>query len=77
MPKQLFNFYLDDTDKHAAEAKLFELLGPQTKGQLAALIRVLIKDFINTPTSNVSPDLVNKINNEYTYSLVKNKRSSL
>lgn len=75
MKKSLFNFYLDDEDKQAAEEKLRALTGPQNKGQLAALLRVLIKEFINTP--NVPESLLYKINDEYTYSQIKNKRSRL
>lgn len=77
MAKSLFNFYLEDEDKHLAEDKLKELAGPQNKGQLAALLRVLIKDFINTPNDKVSPLLLDKISKEYVYSQVKNKRSRL
>lgn len=73
--KNLFNFYLDDDVKHQAQAKLQELCGDRSKGQLAALIRVLLKQFV--ATKNVNPLLIDAIAAEYEYSEKKNKRSRL
>lgn len=71
--KKLFNFYLDDETKNAVQDKLYELCGEQPKGQVAALIRVLLKQFV--ATKNVNPLLIQAINAEYEYSQKLNKRS--
>jgi hypothetical protein len=73
--KQLFNFYLDNDLKEAATNKIVKLTGDQPKGQLAALIRVLLKQFVMT--TNVNPLLVEAIAAEYEYSQKLNKRSRL
>lgn len=75
--KSLFNFYLDDSDKQEATEKLIRLSGDRPKGQLAALIRVLIKQFIATPDGKVNPLLIEAIAAEYEYSAKLNKRSRL
>lgn len=75
--KQLFNFYLEDCDKINATEKLNRLLGEQAKGQLASLLRVMLKQFLYTPDDKVSKDLLEAISAEYTYSTIKNKRSKL
>lgn len=77
MKKSLFNFYLDDEDKEKAIAKLLRLRGEESKGQLAALLRVLIKQFNATPDEKVNPLLIEAIGAEYTYSVTLNKRSRL
>lgn len=75
--KTLFNFYLDPSLKKEAMEKLERLNGEKTKGQLSALLRVYIKSFIATPDEKVSPTLMEAVEAEYEYSLVKNKRSRL
>ena len=75
--KSLFNFYLEDGDKQKAIDKLIRLSGDRPKGQLAALIRVLLKQFIATPDDKVNPLLIEAIAAEYEYSQTLNKRSSL
>ena len=75
--KSLFNFYLDDDDKQEAIDKLIRLSGDRPKGQLAALIRVLLKQFIATPDDKVNPLLIEAIAAEYEYSQTLNKRSKL
>lgn len=75
--KNLFNFYLDESDKQKAIEKLIRLSGDRPKGQLAALIRVLIKQFIATPDEKVNPLLIEAIAAEYEYSSKLNKRSRL
>ena len=75
--KQLFNFYLEDCDKINATEKLNRLLGEQAKGQLASLLRVMLKQFLYTPDDKVSKDLLEAVSEEYTYSTIKNKRSKL
>lgn len=74
--KSLFNFYLEDSDKIRANEKLVELCGEQNKGQLAALIRVLLKNFLATPNEQLQT-IKNQISDEYVYSEKKNKRSRL
>lgn len=74
----LFNFYLDDNDKQAAIEKLDRLCGDTSKGKLAALIRVTIKEFIKMPEDDISMQLlIKEIEHEYTYTKNKNKRSAL
>lgn len=73
----LFNFYIADELKDDTQAKLAELLGEQSKGQMAALIRVLLKQFVATPNNKINPVLISAIDAEYTYSKIKNKRSKL
>ena len=75
--KQLFNFYLEDCDKINATEKLNRLLGEQAKGQLASLLRVMLKQFLYTPDDKVPKELLEAISAEYTYSTIKNKRSKL
>lgn len=77
MKKHIFNFYLDDNDKQKATEKLIRLSGDKPKGQLAALIRVLLKQFIATPDDKVNPLLIEAIAAEYEYSQILNKRSKL
>lgn len=75
--KNLFNFYLDDNDKQQAIDKLVRLSGDRPKGQFAALLRVLIKQFIATPDEKVNPLLIEAIAAEYEYTATLNKRSRL
>lgn len=77
MKKQLFNFYLDDDVKKLATDKIVRLTGDKPKGQLAALIRVLLKQFVATPDEKVNPLLIEAIEAEYEYSAKLNKRSRL
>ena len=75
--KNLFNFYLDDDVKNQAIQKLIRLSGDKPKGQLAALLRVLLRQFIATPDDKVNPLLIEAIVPEYEYSQSLNKRSNL
>ena len=75
--KNLFNFYLDDDVKNQAIQKLIRLSGDKPKGQLAALLRVLLRQFIATPDDKVNPLLIEAIAAEYEYSQSLNKRSHL
>lgn len=75
--KNLFNFYLDDDVKQQATLKLIRLSGDKPKGQLAALLRVLLRQFIATPDDKVNPLLIEAIAAEYEYSQSLNKRSNL
>lgn len=75
--KNLFNFYLDEDVKQKAIEKLIRLSGDKPKGQLAALIRVLLKQFIATPDDKTNKLLIEAIAAEYEYSQTLNKRSRL
>ena len=75
--KNLFNFYLDDDVKNQAIQKLIRLSGDKPKCQLAALLRVLLRQFIATPDEKVNPLLIEAIAAEYEYSQSLNKRSNL
>lgn len=77
MPKSLFNFYLDDELKTQVQSKITRLAGDQPKGQVAALIRVLLRQFVATPDERVNPLLIEAIAAEYEYSTKLNKRSRL
>lgn len=75
--KSLFNFYLDDNVKEECVNKLERVCGKKEKGQLSALIRVLLNQFIYTPDNQVDTLLIEAIDAEYEYSQKKNKRSRL
>lgn len=75
--KSLFNFYLDDDVKEEVQLKLLRLTGDKPKGQVAALIRILLKQFAMTPDEKVNPLLIQAIEAEYEYSQKLNKRSNL
>ena len=74
--KILFNFYIDPSMKIKAHDKLEDLLGDKPKGALASLIRVYLKQFLNTPNDQIDKSLVAAINAEYEYSAKLNKRSN-
>ena len=75
--KILYNFYIDPDDKEACENKLEELFGKQEKGQLASLIRILLKQFLAIPKDKMNPLLIKAIEAEYVYSQKLNKRSKM
>lgn len=75
--KSLFNFYLDDDLKRDCTDKLVRLLGDQPKGQLSALIRVLLRQFYCTPDDKVNKLLLDAIAAEYEFTATLNKRSRL
>lgn len=75
--KSLFNLYLDNEDKKKLTEKLERLNGKQAKGQLAALTRVLLKQFLATPDDKINPLLLQAVFAEYEYTQKKNKRSML
>lgn len=77
MAKSLFNFYLDDDLKCEVQSKITRLAGDQPKGQVAALIRVLLRQFVATPDNNTNPLLIEALAAEYEYSTKLNKRSRL
>lgn len=75
--KSLFNFYLDPELKNAAMDKIERLNGEKSKGQLSALLRVMIRQFVATPDDKVNPLLIKAIDAEYEYSAKLNKRSNM
>lgn len=77
MATRLFNFYLDDEVKEKAIKKIESLCGEQNKGQLASLLRVLLKDFIENENQAQLINVAVRVEKEYTYTAKKNKRSRL
>lgn len=75
--KRLFNFYLEPSLKEEVEDKLERLMGDKPKGQLASLLRVMLKQFNATPDDKINPLLLQAIDAEYVYSAKKNKRSRM
>lgn len=75
--KRIFNFWLDDEVREEAIAKLSRLAGDSTKGRLASLIRVLLKQFVATPDDKTNPLLIEATMAEYEFSQKLNKRSRL
>ena len=75
--KTLYNFYLDDEVKKKCVEKLERLNGKQEKGQLSALIRVLLSRFAQVKDENESRDLLDAVALEYEITLRSNKRSKL
>ena len=75
--KRLFNLYMEDDLKTQAGLKINRLAGDQPKGQLAALIRVLLKQFVATPDEKINPLLIEAVAAEYEYTSKLNKRSRL
>ena len=75
--KTLYNFYLDDEVKKKCVEKLERLNGKQEKGQLSALIRVLLARFAQVKDENESRDLLDAVALEYEITLHSNKRSKL
>lgn len=75
---QLYAFYLDDETRLAVEQRLSMLVPEAKKGVMAALIRVLLREFVALPFDDASlTSLQEKLEVEYVYSTKKNKRSRL
>lgn len=74
---KLYNFYVEDSMIKKAQDKLTRLVGEKTKGQVAALLRVLLNQFIMTPDEKVNPLLIEAIDAEAIFTTTKNKRSRL
>ena len=75
---QLYAFYLDEPTRLAVEQRLSMLVPDAKKGVMAALIRVLLREFVALPFDDVSlTSLQEKLEAEYIYSTKKNKRSKL
>ena len=75
---ELYAFYLDKETKLAVEQRLSMLVPDTNKGTMAALLRVLLREFVALPFDDVSlTSLQEKLEAEYIYSTKKNKRSKL
>lgn len=73
-----FTFYLDDETKLAVQQRLSMIVPDAKKGALAALIRVLLRDFVSLPFDDHMLDYYkDAIEEEYLYTTKKNKRSKL
>lgn len=75
--KEIFNFYIEPSLKAKVQEKLGRLTNDCKKGQMASLIRVLLKQFVATPDDKVNKLLIMAISAEYEFSTAKNKRSNL
>lgn len=75
--KSLYNFYLDDEVKQKCIDKLERLNGKREKGQLSALIRVLLARFAQVKDENENQNLLDAVALEYEITLRSNKRSNL
>lgn len=75
---QIFAFYLDEPTKLAVEQRLSMLVPDAKKETMAALLRVLLREFVALPFDDASfTPLQEKLEAEYVYSTKKNKRSKL
>ena len=75
---QIYAFYLDEPTKLAVEQRLSMLVPDTKKGAMAALLRVLLREFVALPFDDASlTSLQEKLEAEYVYSTKKNKRSRL
>lgn len=77
-----FTFYLDDETKLAVQQRLSMIVPDAKKGALAALIRVLLRQFANLSIeTDVGKAILiaykDAIEEEYLYTTKKNKRSKL
>lgn len=73
-----FTLYIDDSTKLAVQQRLSMLVPDANKGAIAALIRVLLREFITLPFDDKSLDAYKEaIEKEYLYTTKKNKRSKL
>lgn len=75
---KLYNFYLDELTKLQAQKKLIENGCDTLKGSLSALIRVLLRYYIDLiPDDPTFEYLTRKVQEEYLYTTKKNKRSKM
>lgn len=75
--KEIFNFYIEPSLKADVQAKLARVTGDMTKGQMASLIRVQLRQFVATPDDKINHLLLDALAAEYEFSTKKNKRSML
>lgn len=74
---KMFNFYLDDVTKLEVLQKLREHGLDTKKGTLSALIRVLLRQFAETDLAEWVEMTCSQVEEEYTFTTKKNKRSSM
>lgn len=75
---QLYAFYVDEQTRLTVEQRLSMLVPDVKKGAMAALLRVLLREFVALPFDDASlTSLQEKLEAEYIYSTKKNKRSKL
>ena len=73
-----FTLYIDANTKLAVQQRLSMLVPDANKGTMAALIRVLLRDFVSLPFDDSLLDSYKEaIEEEYLYTTKKNKRSKL
>ena len=75
--KQIFNFYIDEDTKLKAQLKLCEIGVIGEKGALAALIRVLLREFIDENDPVTLSRIASLVQVNYAYTTKRNKRSRL
>ena len=74
---KLTNFYLDDVTKLEVLQKLKAHGLDTKKGTLSALIRVLLRQFAETHSTEWVERTVTEVQREYLFTTKKNKRSKL
>lgn len=74
---QIFNFYIDEDTKLKAQLKLCEIGVVGEKGALAALIRVLLREFIDATDPAALSHIASLVQANYTFTTKRNKRSRL
>ena len=75
---RLFNFYLDDLTKLQVLQKLRQNgLDASAKGTLAALMRVLLRQFAESDNAEWIDAVCREVEEEYIFTTKKNKRSKL
>lgn len=77
MTMKLFNFYLDDLTKLKVIQKLKECGYDTKKGTMSALIRVMLKYFVDLADDTIIQSILENVEEEYTFTTKKNKRSTL
>lgn len=77
MTMKLFNFYLDDLTKLKVIQKLKEYGYDTEKGTMSALIRVMLKYFVDLADDTIIQSILENVEEEYTFTTKKNKRSTL
>jgi hypothetical protein len=78
MSMKAFTFMLDDVTKMLVLRKLREAGLDSEKGTISALIRVLLNYFTDLiPDDPTFEYIVREVENEYTFTTKKNKRSTM
>ena len=72
-----FTFYLDDVTKLECIKRLREKGLDTAKGTLSALIRVLLSIFAEMDDEQLLDTIVERVQDEYTFTTKRNKRSTM